>query len=356
MQAAWMEQLLGAPIPAETRATCQSCAMCTAGPSLLASFNPKTKCCTYLPELPNYLVGRLLSDDDPAGAAGRASVRERIAAGVSVTPLGLGTTTTHRLLDSRPGMFGQSTSIRCPHYVEEGGLCGIWRHRNAVCATWFCKYVRGRTGLSFWRTVLGLLNGIEVDLARWCLLEIGFGVDALEALLPSRAELAPTAADVDARIEATASAAAWGPWVGREEEFYRACGRLVGDATLDQVLGRCGPSVRLRAKLVRAAWERLRAVEPPARLRPGRLTVLRSGATACSVSTYSPYDYIDLHRALLEVLHLFDGRATEEVLDEINRGGPMRLRKELVHQMADFGVLVPVPPQAPSGRVEGRLP
>ena len=37
-------------------------------------FEPSTKCCTFLPELPNFLVGAMLADTDPAAAEGRASV------------------------------------------------------------------------------------------------------------------------------------------------------------------------------------------------------------------------------------------------------------------------------------------
>ena len=53
-------------------------------------FAAETKCCTYVPEVPNFLVGRILDDPDPAFAPGRATVNQRIDARVSVTPLGLG--------------------------------------------------------------------------------------------------------------------------------------------------------------------------------------------------------------------------------------------------------------------------
>ena len=50
------------------------------GPDLF--FHRDTKCCTYLPDLPNFLVGRILEDPDPALAPGRASVERRIDARV----------------------------------------------------------------------------------------------------------------------------------------------------------------------------------------------------------------------------------------------------------------------------------
>src|SRR6476661_2494548 len=75
-------------IPRETKATCDDCAMCDqsrAVPSvdgLNRLFRPDTKCCTYHPKLPNYLVGALLSDEDPAMAEGRRRIEEKFARGV----------------------------------------------------------------------------------------------------------------------------------------------------------------------------------------------------------------------------------------------------------------------------------
>src|SRR5258706_6959334 len=91
LYAAWIDQLLGGSIPQETDATCDDCAMLPdVGQTPEASgvfFNPETKCCSYVPQLPNYLVGRILNDNDPAFARGRASVETRLNAGVAVSPL-----------------------------------------------------------------------------------------------------------------------------------------------------------------------------------------------------------------------------------------------------------------------------
>src|SRR5512134_3109981 len=93
LYAGWFDDLLGSEIPSETRATCHDCAMCESdgdhqnrGSKL---FNPQSKCCTYLPRLPNFLVGMILKDQDPAMTSGRASVETRLQAGLGVTPLGL---------------------------------------------------------------------------------------------------------------------------------------------------------------------------------------------------------------------------------------------------------------------------
>ncbi|HYL82493.1 MAG TPA: hypothetical protein VEU07_16870, partial [Candidatus Acidoferrum sp.] len=61
----WMDDLLPGPIPRETAATCDDCAMWPGPGDQPRSdffFLPETKCCTYIPTLPNYLVGRILED------------------------------------------------------------------------------------------------------------------------------------------------------------------------------------------------------------------------------------------------------------------------------------------------------
>ena len=94
-------------------------------------------------------------------AAGRATLETRLASRVAVTPIGVGRSPTFQVLYDHVGEatgFGRSRSIRCPHYLEEGcGLCGIWRHRESTCATWFCKHVRGGVGKRFWGTIQQLL-------------------------------------------------------------------------------------------------------------------------------------------------------------------------------------------------------
>src|SRR5262245_25747140 len=107
-------------------------------------FDPEIKCCTYLPPLPNFLVGRIPADDREDMAHGCSSVDARLIAGVEVTPLGFGVPAPYTLLyGNARDAFGRARGLRCPHYVSEGGKCGIWRHREAICATWFCKRERG---------------------------------------------------------------------------------------------------------------------------------------------------------------------------------------------------------------------
>jgi hypothetical protein len=345
----WMSALLEAPLPAETRATCADCAMCRDVPAGLESFDPRTKCCTYLPALPNFLVGALLADE-ATDERGRASVRARIASGVAVTPLGLGIPPTYGVLyhHGAPVAFGRAVTMRCPHYLEDTGRCGIWLHRNAVCATWFCKHERGAVGWRFWQSVRELLSAIEAELARACLLELDVGAAAIaHALPPAPRPGTSTSLGLQAELcgerGAAAAAARWGRWAHREEEFYVACAAFVQRLDFAEILGRCGHEVRLRIEVMRSAWKELREPAPPARLRMSPLVVLGAGSTTRRVSAYSALDPLEMPRELLDLLHHYDGRVNAEARAAIASAG-IRLTPGLERKLADFEVLVPDEP------------
>jgi hypothetical protein len=343
-----MREILEGPIPHETRATCDRCAMCNDVAPDAEAFNPRVKCCTYLPSLANFLVGRALDDDDGAAEQGRASLRARIEAGLAVTPLGLGRPASYALMYRHGGVrgFGRSEALLCPHYIDEqGGLCGIWRHRNAVCATWFCKHVRGNVGWAFWERLQQLLTGIEIDLARACVLELGLGERALANLFPMSSRgvetLSLDADDLDNRADPRAVDATWGAWKDRKIDFYRGCAAFVATLDFDGILARCGPETRIHIELVRAAWRKLTSNEAPARLRVGRLNVVQMSEEKCRVTVGSgTFEPLEMPRTLFDALHTFDGRPVKEARAAITRAGGPRLTDGLVRKLSDFGVLV----------------
>src|SRR5258706_14695042 len=93
VHASWLAHLLTEPPPEETEATCDRCVMChpkdATVRSEIAYFDDSSKCCTYQPQLANFLVGAMLEDDSAEFAAGRASIERRIDEREGVTPLGL---------------------------------------------------------------------------------------------------------------------------------------------------------------------------------------------------------------------------------------------------------------------------
>jgi Fe-S-cluster containining protein len=346
----WMGELLAGPIPRESRASCDDCAMCAHGEDRPGPrnhyFDPHIKCCTYVPDLHNFLVGRILSDDDTTARIGRTRVEEAIRKGIAVTPLGLGKPPAFSLLYANgPNAFGRSHNLRCPYFIEDGGRCGVWRNRESTCATWFCKHARGKVGRAFWQDALHrLLRVVEVDLARWCVLEIGLSDEALRHLLESEAWTQvrePLSAEaIDYRVEKERYARIWGEWRGREVDFFLRCAQLVSNLSWSEVLEISGPSARTYARLTQEAYRSLTSNDLPPALEVGAFQVVEARHATTRVTTYSSFDPIDVPNAVMALLPWFDRRPTQEVLDAIADKTGIRLDRSLVRKLVDFGVLI----------------
>lgn len=351
LYAGWMSELLPGPIPRESRATCDTCAMVPTQQQRDARehyFSPAIKCCTYIPTLRNFLVGRILADNGPASQHGRLTVLDRIAQGVGVSPLGLTQSPVFNLLYERASLstFGCNRTLVCPHYIADSGRCGIWRHRESTCATWFCKHVRGDVGFSFWRRSLQqLLVAIEEELCRWCVVELDFDDDTLRHLFTAARWNTEgdslSVESLDNRVERDSYKQLWGKWTDREEEFFLACAHLIDPLTWQDVLRICGPEVRALARLTQEAYGQLTTETPLPPLKVGGLQLVQITHEAARVITYSEYDPVDIPRALLELLHYFDGRPTEEALEAIESEKGLRLDPALVRKLSDFALLVP---------------
>lgn len=327
LYSAWMDEALGAEIPRESEATCLDCRMCPkegrAWTSLDVHFDSGVKCCTYIPYLPNYLAGAML---------GEPSVEARIDARVGVSPMGVGQSKKDqaRYAEVSAKEFGRAKDYRCPHYRD--GMCGVWRHRPAVCATWFCRTVRGATGARFWRSMHRLLTSVEKSLIRWCLLD--FDVDVLERLFPPAQTAVADHVLTEPPVADQAYRAAWGTWAGREREFYRECARRVAALRWKEVLEIGGAEAAVLLRLAREDFRRLLSDELPPVLVPGGFEAVPTEPPTYRFKGYSPYDPIDLPGGFIQFLANFDGRSTDEIL---KTGIP----REILLKVVDFGLVRP---------------
>jgi Fe-S-cluster containining protein len=299
------------PAPEEPKATCSACAMCPPPAPVpgVTYFRPDTKCCTYQPVLPNYLVGALLADPDPALEEGRRRVREHIESRVGVTARWLAPSRKRAAIfrAARDSSFGRTTLLRCP-YLGPTGLCTIWRHRESVCSTFFCKYAAGADGQAFWRAVDAYVRLVERELAHHAVTTLAptlrepprpFDQMSLEEL----EDRPPTAEDY---------ASFWGEWQGREEAFYRAAFDLVSGLRREDLERLVGAAPDELGAL-EAAHRRLLSPSLPERLvldlyRP---PVPVDGGVI--VGSYSKYEPLELTPALFDVLR--ELRADETVTD-----------------------------------------
>jgi len=341
-------------VPAEWKATCGSCAMLAgAGGAAVAPldgrsrfFRADTKCCTFHPRLPNYLVGAVLTTDDPALAEGRRRMEARVASRVGVTPEWLSPPRAYSLLyENARGAFGRAQGLRCPFYEEGSGGCTVWAHREAVCSTYYCKYAAGEDGRRFWTAVKALLSLAEVQLARASLLDLAPALLDGETLTgQARPPVGPE--DIDGGPPpAAAYAAAWGDWAGRETELYASCHawvRALGPADLDALLGLDG---RLARRSLERALSAVRSTDlpPVLRLDPAATVVwLADGSVA--LAAYSDLEAVALPGAAFELLVRFTGEEpVATVRERLRREKSADLADEVLLELYRHRVLTPPP-------------
>lgn len=306
-------------VPVETKATCASCAMCeTSARGAVESvdgvnrlFRPDTKCCTYHPRLPNYLVGGLLADPHPGLAEGQRRVRERIASRQGVTPQWIKTPTKYDLLyHNARQFFGRSKAMRCPYYEEQNGACTIWAYREAVCSTFYCKYVAGADGRKFWMTLKTYLTLAEIQLSRYTALKL-----LPEYILAGRDKPTPggtvlTAEELDEQpLPDKEYAELWRQWAGREEELFRASYDLVRGLTAEDFEKIIGLDGVVEQTVLEKHHRAATAPELPNTLKlnpSATVQWLPDGSIA--LGSYSEYDAVALPGAAYELLVEFTGK------------------------------------------------
>ena len=237
--------------------------------------------------------------------------------------------------------------MRCPHYLEEGGgRCGVWRHRESTCATWFCKYGRGSTGRNFWQRLHDTLGVAEDLLRTHCLLEVGLDAQALSTLVAPHALTIVaarhdgiSASDVDGEVDRASYDALWGKWRGREKELFVACSKIANELRWSDIVKIGGVRLELLSRLLLDAYDALVSEQVPPRVRQRQLKVVYSSAESAELVGYSNIDPLRVPKKLLDVLHHFDGRPTDETLDEIDEQHGLCIAPGVVRKLVDFELL-----------------
>ena len=340
LYARWARELIGDDPPSESRATCLDCAMLQGpdDPPELVYVSPNTKCCTYTPVLPNFLAGAILADASPEAAHGRRTLLARIATREGVTPVGVSrTAAVDALYDAlAPTRFGRDDALQCPHLTDDR-LCGIWRHRNAVCATWFCKHQHGAIGEQFWTAIREWLRVIERELAVWCVLQAQWPAAALDEVMPpARPKHLPSPP-----APAPAGIGGWGAWRGREAEFYVECAARVNGMRWTDVAPLCGASVVARAAMVKEAFRRQQSTAVPEHLVAAPVMLLRRDGESATVVSYRGSDPLALSEDAQRVVARFDGDPTSEVLARLREEDGLDVEPELLRILYEFKVLQP---------------
>ncbi len=331
----WMKELLAAPISTEKRASCDDCAMAP-GKGETPSFDPRMKCCTFYPELPNYTVGAIIQDPT---AYGRVELQKRFQHAVGLTPMGMARPPIYGVLMQKSmhgDAFGRAVSLKCP-FQDEDLRCGVWAYREPTCFFYHCKFDRGAKGALLWQSLRTLFTQIEKQLALWCVMELDPGDAALEALEKPPAPMGHHA--LDGTVDKAPLKAAWGTWLGREAEFYMECWKRVSALSWTDVLAICGPETRMHARRVAAAFANHESTAVPDAMRLNAFQATTIGKRT-RLRTFSTTDSIDLDPAVVAALAEFDGRPTAEVVELLEKRG-ISLDDAELRRLLNFEVLVP---------------
>lgn len=205
--------------PDEETAECGNC------PQVLRhDYKEPYKCCTYIPRIPNFLIGAALEFSPNT---------EQIKAGLSVFGLPEGSLITPAfyetsLLEAAKGNFGKSEKIRCPFLEKSKGLCGIYPFRNSVCSTFFCWNDHGTRGHMFWEKIQGLVGQIETAIAHWCMDELGLPIETyIERFDQVAQDIEHLSCPTNHGWSPDIRKKLFGQWAGKEREFFHECFKLV---------------------------------------------------------------------------------------------------------------------------------
>lgn len=222
-------------IPPEPFSDCLNCPMVArsideTGYDNGRPFSPHTKCCTFIPRLPNYLAGAILSDTDPLMEEGKKRVIERINSGKGIIPNGVYPTNEYNMLYQEKSRtdFGRNEKLLCPFFKQGDLNCTIWKYREAICALWFCKHIAGQKGTIFWNSVIGYMKFMQ----EW-LLNIAAGRCGLDPADPYGEGTYRSFRESDGKGNKGSSYTdIWKHWEGNEIEYYIQCYEIVSG--LDQ--------------------------------------------------------------------------------------------------------------------------
>ena len=332
-------------LPDESAATCGSCVMLEKNSSGFSSghhFSPASKCCTHYPELPSYLVGALLCNPDPASAEGARRIREKIRGKISITPLGIERPAKYSLLinNSLPEFFGRSAALICPFYEEEAGRCCVAPYWDSICSTWFCKYFSGEDGVRLWTALQKYLEGVEYQLKRYLLLEMGLNVPTSGSTQGSQKFLTLQELD-DLPPLQKVYLALWGEWAGKEEEFYRESYRIVSGLDREKFAQIAGVAQHELLCDVEKKYAAMVNEPIPDRLiRSSTLIVEDLSGGYRLVTAYSSFDPIKLSNRLHRCLSFFDGiKTNSEVSQAILEDLGFVLSSHMLEKLYRFRIL-----------------
>jgi hypothetical protein len=332
-------------IPAEVFAICGNCPMTASDKAemdreISRPFSPESKCCTFIPRIPNYFAGAVFTD--PETKAGRDLLRNRIKGRRGIFPHGIYPDKKYRLLYEfgRKNGFGKSTLLKCPYFLPGEFNCSLWKYRESICATWFCKYLGGEAGREFWNGMRDFFKLVQEKLVEHAIRELG-----LTVVPPFGDDEQLSVEDLDDlpmhRLEYQRR---WQQWEGREEEFYIRSFEIIRQIQVQDFTLILAPEYHDQLKSLEDKYFRMVTIPDFLHVNPGydfeevipgtyrirMSSILDRNDTAVTYAFDVPKSVIDSFR---------DGKKTDYVLDELSVKSGIQLGKDMVIALFQHGIL-----------------
>ena len=320
-------------IPDESLCVCSSCAMTASEMDdfnhvLSRPFSPKTKCCTFSPHLPNYLVGAILSDEDPAMEEGRRRVIKRINEQEGVIPNGVYPSKEYfeQFNTRRKQDFGRSYDLLCPYFTSGNFNCSIWKYRESICALWFCKHVAGKTGAELWKKTMDYLGYLQQSF-----------------LVESAGKLGLKTVDIYQASVRLNPRDYWGKWKGREIEFYKNCYNYISNYPAREIKNLQQKGLHLENQLSIAIDK---VLQVPDRLVANMDLLVHTGNSTYAIEFI--HNISNLERSVVWTFELpcyildgFNGKtSTENVLRQIEQNHQAKIDYDIILSLFHHGFLI----------------
>lgn len=204
----------------ERKSSCFDCPQVKA-----KGFHPSVRCCTYIPRVPNFLLGMALLATDT-----QKMVEDFVTSGYAIPE---GSQHSHLQLIASlehvsPSDSLKSNSIVCPFLDLKSKQCRMYSFRSGVCSTFFCIHDDQVEGREFWEHLQDFVSQIETALSQWVLSEIGFDVEAYFARFNLlSAEIDASSAPLTKAWSQMARKILFAEWYGREVAMFKRCAELV---------------------------------------------------------------------------------------------------------------------------------
>lgn len=279
------------------------------------------KCCTFYPNIPNYLVGGILQSSNKKA---KEIIQKRIEERHSVNPYGIYKPKKLALIYNQANkeqVFGKSEQLLCPYYsINNKGLCSIWKHRSNKCSTYYCRYNQGISGNEFWDTLKKYLKHIEESLSEYAVYKV-FGSGNYPKI---KSEYDPdnelSLVDIDEEMKDAEYEKVWLSYHGEEALFYKKAFHIVKELTaqkLSHILGIKGKTLLENCK---HAYKGLTQPDIPEKLKfnPKCSYIYQEGTDSVEIRT--PNDgFFNVNKKLFFILQLFDGERTIEECNIVAR-------------------------------------